>query len=54
LAARRIESEFRAAVVKPGTMLFEIGGVGQETARQALLRVAHKLPIPVRFVARGV
>ena len=46
------EVEFWAAVVKPGTMLFEIGGVGEETARQALQRVAHKLPIPVRFVVR--
>lgn len=46
------ETEFWAAVVKPGTMLYEIGGVGEETAREALLRVAHKLPIPVRFVAR--
>ena len=46
------ETEFWAAVVKPGTMLYEIGGVGEETARQALLRVAHKLPIGVRFVAR--
>ena len=47
------ETEFWAAVVKPGTMLYEIGGVGQEAARQALLRVAHKLPIAVRFVVRG-
>lgn len=46
------ETEFWAAVVKPGTMLFEIGGVGEGMARQALLRVAHKLSIGVRFVAR--
>ncbi len=47
------ETEFWCAVVKPGTMMFEIGGVGAETARQALNRVAHKLPIAVRFVARA-
>ena len=46
------ETEFWCAVVKPGTMMFEIGGVGADTARQALNRVAHKLPIAVRFVAR--
>jgi large subunit ribosomal protein L16 len=48
------ETEFWAAVVKPGTMLFEIGGVGEEAARTALLKVAHKLSLAVRFVARPV
>ena len=46
------ETEFWAAVVKPGTMMFEIGGVSEASARQALLRVAHKLPVGVRFVVR--
>ncbi len=48
------ETEFWAAVVKPGTMLFEIGGVGEEAARSALQKVAHKLSLAVRFVARPV
>jgi len=41
-----------AAVVKPGTVMFEIGGVGEEVAKAALLRVAHKLPVRTRFLAR--
>ena len=40
------------ACVRPGTMLFEIGGVEESTARQALTRVAHKMPYRVRFVTR--
>jgi len=48
------ETEFWAAVVKPGTMLFEIGGVGEEAARTALLKVAHKLSLAVRFVVRPI
>lgn len=40
------------AVVRPGTMLFEIGGVEEQTARQALNRAAHKLPLKVRMLAR--
>ncbi len=44
--------EYWCAVVKPGTVLYEIGGVPVESARTALLRVAHKLPIRCRFVRR--
>lgn len=40
------------ACVKPGTVLFEIGGVSEEVARAALARVAHKMPIRCRFTAR--
>ncbi len=46
------EPEFWAAVVKPGTIMFEITGVDEPTAKKALARVAHKMPIPTRFVAR--
>src|SRR5688500_11776041 len=46
------EPEFSCAVVKPGTVLFEITGVDEPTAKRALARVAHKMPIPTRFVAR--
>ncbi len=40
------------AKVKPGTILYEIGGVPEEVAKQALLRVAHKMPVRCRFVTR--
>ena len=40
------EVEYWAAVVKPGTILFEIGGVSEELARATLARVAHKMPVP--------
>ena len=46
------DPEFWVAVVKPGTVLFEITGVDEPTARRALARVAHKMPVPCRFVAR--
>ena len=44
--------DYWCAVVKPGTVMYEIGEVPIETARQALLRVAHKLPIRCRFLRR--
>lgn len=40
------------ACVKPGTVMYEIGGVEEDVARVALLRVAHKMPIRCRFVTR--
>jgi len=40
------------AVVKPGTMLFEVGGVPEGKAKMALNRIAHKLPVRVRFARR--
>jgi len=46
------DPEFWCAVVKPGTMMFEISGVDEATAKRALARVAHKMPIDCRFVAR--
>jgi large subunit ribosomal protein L16 len=46
------EPEFWAAVVKPGTVLYEIGGVEEEVARQTLRRVAHKMPLKCRFLKR--
>lgn len=44
--------EFWVAVVKPGRILFEIDGVTEEVARQALGLAAHKLPIKTKFVTR--
>jgi large subunit ribosomal protein L16 len=40
------------AVVKPGRVLFEIAGVSEELAREAMRRAAHKLPIATRFIKR--
>lgn len=40
------------AVVKPGTVLFEVGGVPEAKAKVALNRIAHKLPIRVRLARR--
>lgn len=44
--------EFWVAVVKPGRVLFELGGVNRATAAEAMKLAAHKLPIKTRFVAR--
>lgn len=43
--------EYWVAVVKPGRILFEIGGIGEDTAREALQLAAHKLPIRTKFVS---
>ncbi len=40
------------AVVKPGTILYEVGGVPEAKARVALNRIAHKMPLRVRFSRR--
>lgn len=44
--------EFWVAVVKPGRILFELGGVREDLAEDALMRAIHKLPIKCRIVAR--
>ncbi len=44
--------EFWVAVVKPGRIMFEIGGVKKEVAQEALNLAAHKLPIKTKFVTR--
>lgn len=46
------EPEYWVAVVKPGTILYEVGGVDETVARQALSGVAHKMPVRCRFVRR--
>ncbi len=46
------EVEYWVAVVKPGTVLYEIGGVPEDAAKEAFLRTAHKLPVRVRFIKR--
>ena len=44
--------EYWVAVVKPGRVLFEIAGVPEETAREALRLAAHKLPIKTKILAK--
>jgi large subunit ribosomal protein L16 len=40
-------------VVKPGTVLYEMEGVTEEIAREALRLAAHKLPLSTKFISRG-
>ncbi|MCC6614489.1 MAG: 50S ribosomal protein L16 [Anaerolineae bacterium] len=44
--------EYWVAVIKPGRILFEMGGIPEEEAREALRLAAHKLPIRTKFVKR--
>ena len=44
--------EYWVAVVKPGRMIFELAGVPEEDAREAMRLASHKLPIRTRFVSR--
>jgi large subunit ribosomal protein L16 len=44
--------EFWVAVVKPGRVLFELGGVNKQVAQEAFHLAAHKLPIKTKFVTR--
>lgn len=47
------EPDFWAAVVRPGTVLYEVAGVSEAAARICLARLAHKMPIKVRMVKRS-
>ena len=44
--------EYWVAVVKPGRVMFEIGGVSEELAREAMRLAMHKLPVKCKFVVR--
>jgi large subunit ribosomal protein L16 len=44
--------EFWVAVVKPGRILFEIGGVAEDIARESMRLAMHKLPIKVKFIIK--
>ncbi len=48
----KADTDFWAARVKPGTVLFEISGVPEDVAKQAMARIAHKMPVRCRFVGR--
>lgn len=40
--------------VKPGTILFELGGIPEEQAREAMIKAGHKLPTKVKFVKKDI
>jgi large subunit ribosomal protein L16 len=40
------------AVVKPGTMLFEMSGVDEKIAREAMILAGHKLPVKIKFIVK--
>ena len=44
--------EYWVAVVKPGRVMFEVGGISEEVAREALRLAMHKLPVKCKFVKR--
>ena len=44
--------EFWVAVVKPGRVMFEIGGVSEELAKEAMRLAANKLPIKCKFITK--
>lgn len=46
--------EYWVAVVRPGRILFEISGVDEDTAREAMRLASHKLPIKTKFVSKEV
>lgn len=46
------EPDYWVAVVKPGTVMYELSGVSEQQARVCFARLAHKMPIPVRFVRK--
>ena len=50
----KADVDYWAARVKPGTMLFEIAGVSEEDSREALRRMAMKMPVRCRFVGRRI
>ena len=46
--------EYWVAVVKPGTVMFEIGGVSEELAREAMRLAMYKLPVKCKFIKKEV
>jgi len=45
--------EYWVSVVKPGRILYEIAGVSEDIAKEALRLASHKLPVATKFVKRG-
>lgn len=53
MGAGKGSPEYWAAVVKPGRVMFEVAGVPEETAREALRLAMHKLPMKCKIVSRA-
>ena len=52
MGSGKADVEYWTACVKPGTLLFEIGGVTEDKAKLAFKRAAHKVPVKVKMVRR--
>ena len=50
----KAETDYWAARIKPGTVLFELGGVPEDIAKQAMARIAQKMPVRCRFIGRRI
>ncbi|MHC4975729.1 MAG: 50S ribosomal protein L16 [Planctomycetota bacterium] len=50
----KADTDYWAARVRPGTMLYEIAGVPEDVAKRTLVRIAMKMPVRCRFVGRQV
>ena len=48
------EPDYWAAVVRPGTILYEIGGTPEDAAKVCFARLAHKMPVRVRLIKRRI
>ena len=48
----KADTDYWAARVKTGTVLYEIAGVSEDLAKEAMARIAHKMPVRCRFVGR--
>jgi large subunit ribosomal protein L16 len=46
--------DYWVAVVKPGNIVFEIAGVSQEVAQQAMLLASYKLPVKTKFICKNI
>jgi large subunit ribosomal protein L16 len=46
------DPEFWVDVIRPGRIIYELEGVGEDVAREALRLAGHKLPVKTRFVSR--
>jgi len=47
------EPEYYAACIRPGQILFELSGVGEDFAKRCFNNIAHKMSLRTKFVARG-
>jgi large subunit ribosomal protein L16 len=47
-------TEYWVAVVKPGRVMFEMAGISEAVAKEALRLAAHKLPIKTKFIGREI